>query len=735
MSDIRLSDWARANQLDYVQAHRRFVRGQIPGAFKDKSGHIRVKADNNVIITNTAQSIVDKKMPTINYEYVSLAENINTRSNKSAISDVVNRFANIDQGIVPFYDSSFKGNKSGITVRDAIILINKAYHNFSVIKNIIELLTEFSCGEILFKGGNKKSREFCKAFLKKLGINSFQANWFREYNRSGNVFTYIFKKKIIPSDISKITTVYGAETPPEAELQKGVVLPSRFTILNPIEISVGDSASFLNPVYHKQLNAYEVNRLRERKYDSDKDIYDALPPEIKKVIDDKKTQTVLLPLPTQDVVAVFNAKQPYEALSIPPFFSVLDDLDFKAAMRKMDIATMKLINQAILLVTTGTEPEKGGINPQNIANLTAIFLNESVGRVLIADYTTKAEFVVPPIADILNPAKYEAINNDIYVGLNYILLGDEKFANQASKVQIFIERINHAREIFINEFLEPVIRDICKTVGFKNYPTPYFTDIDLKNDVEWARIYTRLAEIGFITPEEVFNALDNGKLPLPDDSLENQEEFKEQKRKGLYQPITGGPADQMNILKEQNKNALQMQDKDRAHDDKQKTKDRKHASENPQQPAPQIVLNAPTKLAKPNGRPAGSKRPQSTKKVRPLGGSLISGKKIIENVLKADKINHIIIDKICKKFKIKNLNDIQSSYAEELKNKIIRNETPEKWEESVDIYLDKIVAKQKIEDNQDRISAIEELANYHQLDINLAAIVYASLKENDNTNV
>src|SRR5690606_11034271 len=150
------------------------------------------------------------------------------------------------------------------------------------------------------------------------------------------------------------TTVYGAETPPEAELQKGVVLPSRFTILNPIEISVGDSASFLNPVYHKQLNAYEVNRLRERKYDSDKDIYDALPPEIKKVIDDKKPQTVLLPLPTQDVVAVFNAKQPYEALSIPPFFSVLDDLDFKAAMRKMDIATMKLINQAILLVTTGT---------------------------------------------------------------------------------------------------------------------------------------------------------------------------------------------------------------------------------------------------------------------------------------------------------------------------------------------------------------------------------------------
>ena len=56
----------------------------------------------------------------------------------------------------------------------------------------------------------------------------------------------------------------------------------------------------------------------------------------------------------------------------------------------------------------------------------SLFTNESVGRVLIADYTTKAEFVVPRIADLLTPQKYEIFDRDIRLGLNNILFGEAK---------------------------------------------------------------------------------------------------------------------------------------------------------------------------------------------------------------------------------------------------------------------------------------------------------------------
>lgn len=719
---IRLSDWAAKNDLTYLNAHRKFSKKQIDGAFRDTDGHIKVKITKEINTQANAAITHSCQIPEIKYENISLAEDIQTRKNKAATSEIVSRFSNIDQGIVPFYDSSFQGNKSGITIRDCLVLINKAYHNFSVVKNIIELLTEFSSGEILFRGGNKKSRDFFKAYFRKINLTSFISCWFREYYRSGNVFVYVFKKEINQKDVNKIATIYGEKS---AEITDGIKLPTNFTILNPIDISVGSSVTFLRPIYYKILNSYELKRLRKPLTDTDQEVFDSLPDDAKAQIRNKKIQSVQLPLSTDDVVAVFNAKQPYEALALPPFFSVLDDLDFKASMRKMDIATMKLINQAILLVTTGTEPDKGGINPANITNLQNIFLNESVGRVLIADYTTKATFIVPPIAEILDPKKYEAINNDIYIGLNYILLGDEKFANQASKIQIFIERIKHARQIFLDEFLFPVIKEISKNLKFKNYPEPYFADIDLKNDVEWARIYTRLSEIGFLTPEEAFTALDNGKLPLIDESEENQNNFKKLKDKGLYQPIAGGPADQMNALKVQNQHDIKMQETNNMHDDKQRSKDRKHAAENPQAPSPQIVLNAPTKLAQPNGRPAGSKRPQSTKNPRVLGEeTLFSGSKVIENVLKADALNKKVISSIMSKFNLKRLNETQLTLAEELANIIVRNENPEKWDESISEYIN--APKDK---NLERIEEIKEIAETHGLDINLAAILYTSQKE------
>ena len=40
-----------------------------------------------------------------------------------------------------------------------------------------------------------------------------------------------------------------------------------------------------------------------------------------------------------------------------------------------------------------------------------------------------------------------------------------------------------------------------KDLGFKNYPQPHFEDIDLKDDLQYSKVYTRLVELGVLTPE------------------------------------------------------------------------------------------------------------------------------------------------------------------------------------------------------------------------------------------
>ena len=92
-----------------------------------------------------------------------------TRRNKSATIERLDRFYNIDQGLVPFQRSSGSySNKSTLSVRDAVILCQKAYWNSAIFRNTIDLMTEFSCSDVYFTGGSKKTRDFFAALLKKL---------------------------------------------------------------------------------------------------------------------------------------------------------------------------------------------------------------------------------------------------------------------------------------------------------------------------------------------------------------------------------------------------------------------------------------------------------------------------------------------------------------------------------------------------------------------------------------
>ena len=179
-------------------------------------------------------------------------------------------------------------------------------------------------------------------------------------------------------------------------------------------------------------------------------------------IKSKNASMITIPLKGEKVSAVFFKKQDYEPFAVPMGYPVLLDLNFKQELKKMDMAIARTMQQAILLVTMGTDPEKGGINQRNLAAMQQLFQNESVGRVLISDYTTKAEFVVPRISELMDPKKYEVFDRDINLGLNNILVGGEKFANLVSKVELFLSRLHAGRRAFVNNFLKPEIKRIAK---------------------------------------------------------------------------------------------------------------------------------------------------------------------------------------------------------------------------------------------------------------------------------
>ncbi len=629
-----------------------------------------------------------------------------SRRNSAGVIERTDRYKNIDDGLVPFKYSAGVQNKSSLNVRDAVVLCQKAYYNFSVFRNTVDIMTEFSVNNICLREGSKKTRAFFKALFKRINLMSLQDRFFREYYRSGNVFLHRFDANLQTSDIQKMARTFGFSAKAAT-----AIIPANYVVLNPADIQLTGSLSFMEGVYSKLISDYELTRLRNPQSEEEKDLVKSLPEKVKNQLKSRTTKQILIPLDPDRVNAVFYKKQDYEPFAVPMGYPVLDDINSKAEMKKIDMAIARTMQQAILLVTMGTTPDQGGINQKNLDAMQKLFKNQSVGRVLIADYTTKAEFVIPNIGSLLDPRKYDILDRDIRVGLNNILVGEnEKFANQSIKVKIFIERLKQAREVFINEFLYPEIKRVCRQLGFKNYPVPYFDDIDLRDNLQYARIYTRLLELGLLTPEEGVDAIERGRLPDKETSLEDQEEYRKLRDKGFYEPMMGAPYTQKD-----------MQDKTIKSQEKMGKEKIKQTAKIP----------GPKGVQEQAGRPSGTSDVPQEKERAPTDTqnptevkAYFSLETIKENLVSAQKLNLEIEKGLRKKHGIRKMSRKQKEVAEQICETIIANEDPKNWQDSIDKYLEK-----PVDHNKDRVQEVQAISMEHQVDYYLASILYASKTE------
>lgn len=633
------------------------------------------------------------------------------RRNIAGTIERTDRFANIDDGLVPYrYSSSMYGaNRSSIDVRDAVVLCQKCYYNFAIFRNIIDLMTEFSVSKIILRGGSQKSRDFFEGLFKKINLWDLQDKFFREYYRSGNVFIYRFDTDVEPNDVRKMHTVLGNELEtavgvlgaPEGSKQdnknkyfspnvvkihpdklviESMKVPARYILLNPADIQMMSTLNFAYGIYFKIMTDYEIARLRNPTTEQDVAVFNDLPKEVQGQIK-VGARVVAIPLDPTKVAMVFYKKQDYEPFSVPLGYPVLEDINFKAELRKIDMAIARTMQQIVLLVTAGTEPEKGGVNQRNLEALRKLFENQSVGRVLIADYTTKAEFVVPAIGDLLDPKKYEVVNRDINIGLNNVFVGEDKFANQQQKVEIFIARLESGRQAFLNSFLIPEMVRISKSLGLKNCPSPSFEPIELKDNTNNNKIFSRLIELGILTPEQGFKALETGRLPDPTTMEEEQQSFKKHRDDGLYVPLVGG-------------------------------------------------------AKKEEGRPEGSKAPQTTKNIGPIGTSAseikeispetkYSVSKVKEHMILAQELEASVISYLKELHNIKRMSKLQKEVASSVVTQIMSNEEPSKWLTKVKEY-----SENPDDTNHERVKNVNSIAIHHQIDNYLASLLLASKVDN-----
>ncbi len=545
------------------------------------------------------------------------------------------------------WEPGFGGNRSYVGMAGAIDLAGRAYFGVGVVRNAVEVAVEFSNQPIHIKTSNESVKTFFTEWLRAIQINKLKEEFFREYYRSGNVFLYKFSGKFGPAYYKNYQRSFG---------MKENKLPIRYSLLNPSSIFIPNGLSYPY-TYTRLLSTYEIERLRNPLNDQDKQVFDSLPADVKKQLKagGNFTNGLYIPLDPTRLRFSFYKKQGYEPMAVPMIFPVLPDIEWKLALKKMDMALARTIEHAILLVTTGetaTQYNGGnGINQNNITRLQALFTNQTVGRVLVADYTTKAEWLIPDIKEILGPEKYQIVNDDIKEGLQSILTGHDKFANAQMKAKIFIQRLEEGQNAFLHEFLLPEIEWIANNMGFRTVPTVAFQKIDLQDETVMARIYAQLGQLGILTAEQVVEAIENNVLPDADEMAAAQITYKKDRDAGKYYPLIGAsvPEDVASVI-----------------------------------PAP---AGSGGGKGGPTGRPAGTGVKKSVKSVGPVGTSRgsesISVRAYTEHLKDAQELVNTVGATLSKKFKVKELNAEQISVAQILARNIMAIYPREKWMDSI----------------------------------------------------
>ena len=541
-----------------------------------------------------------------------------------------NRFVFIDEIPLPFIKYQV-GLSNYITIRDVLLILEKAYFGFPLYRNTVETQVELCNTDFHLVGGNKQSRSFINKWLKRINSWSVADQWFRDYFWKGNVFPYRIDAGLSSSDIKQMQKVYGITTLEETSLglkasdEQLKQIPISYLFLPP-ENLVREQALNYGNYFYKMLNAKEIDRLLHPKDDDDKEFAKQFNKEQKEQA--FNGQLVFQKVDPDRIYCSTYKCQSYYPFGVPFGYAVLSDINYKLLLNKLDEEIAKTLELILLHIRVGDE-KTGLIAHNNIQILQGLFVNPKVQRVLVTDYTVNMEWKVPPIEKILGPEKHLEINRRLQEGLFSALWGsgEDKFASLTIKAKVFIEKLNQARRALINDFLQPEIKRLCQVMGFKSYPEIQFVDISLEDEATLRKIYAQFYSLGALTPQEAFKAVQEGILPNPDEALENQQEYKKQRDSGLFQPLLN-----------------QKQDSE-------------------------------------NGRPSGSKSPQTTKKIGKIGTKAISLGKIIEvtshiNLLEGE------IDKVAKSNKL------------EVKNKdlvianILFNETEENWHSNIKKYIE-----------------------------------------------
>lgn len=400
--------------------------------------------------------------------------------------------------------------------RDVVFACRMAYTSKGIIRNIIDMMTDFAVEGLKLIHPDKKVEAFLRVWAKKVKLSDAVSEFVRHMLVDGNVVVMRTKAKITDPVKQQWQEKALGERMEKIYVEnrgKKNEIPWQYHFLNVAALYwVGGEANITNSSRGLAFKPAEtlIQAIRTPRDIFQQQLVNNLPQKIRDAVQNTGNQGNIIFLDMEDLTVIHNKKDSWEDWGIPFLYSILADIQFKDKLRMAENAALDGMINVIRLWRLGDHKE--GFMPAEAAldKLEHILTGNTGGGAIdiIWDSLIDMKEFYPPIEKILGPEKYTQVNRDILIGMGVpeVLIGGDgaKFSNSWIQLKTVIERLGYLRGK-VTEWLENEMRVLCEAMDIDMMPLIRFNNGNLEDQNVARKLVLGLLDRNIISVEAVHN--------------------------------------------------------------------------------------------------------------------------------------------------------------------------------------------------------------------------------------
>jgi hypothetical protein len=403
------------------------------------------------------------------------------------------------------YDAFRPGEAIPIRQRRIMVACMAAYDRVGIIRNVIDLMSDFASQGITLVHPNKTIEKFYRKWFNQVNGTDRSERFLNYLYRCGNVAVQRRTAKLDRQKEAELRRAAGADIDLEDIAVPEREIPWMYDFLNPVAIDVQDHGMYAvgKPQYSLNISRYTHQALINSSQNN-KGVFKTLPKDLQERIIKGETK-----IPLGDNTFFYHYKKDDWLLwANPMIYAILDDVRMLEKMKLADLAALDGTISQVRLWTVGDFDQKIVPTKAGLEKIRNILASNVGGGTMDLVWGPELKFTESnsQAYKFLGSEKYQPVLTSIYAGLGIppTLTGasgnNGGYTNNYVSLKTLVERLEYGRDV-LARFWKQEIEYVRRAMGFRLPAQIHFDSIVLSDESAQRKLLMDLTDRGILSDE------------------------------------------------------------------------------------------------------------------------------------------------------------------------------------------------------------------------------------------